>query len=361
MMKRLLIGLLCLLLAAAPAMADRAADAAQDITARVPPSSSQGTAASGGAAVVTSSAYGTAPGEEPVIPEEGQWPRLNVLGYLDEGEFVWEDPTNGVWRYCSSTLKVQIIRRATSSPKKLWFEAEVWSLDGGFDLCHAVEGKYVSAVDIQPSIASRNGCVLAINADQACIRWSYKSERVGVAIRDGQILWSRTGKDVTNSFPPLNNLVLYEDGNMEVYGTRERTAQEFIEMGAKHVLSFGPVLIRNGVIDKERIARCDRFPKSARTVIGMVEKGHYWVMMAEGETKGGNGSSILGMAELLLEKGCTVGFNLDGGRTSSIMFMGKQLCEVWGAPVQKKYARRTSELLYIGTSALVEGYQGTTY
>ena len=26
------------------------------------------------------------------------WPILNEAGYLDEGEFVYEDPENGIWR-----------------------------------------------------------------------------------------------------------------------------------------------------------------------------------------------------------------------------------------------------------------------
>ena len=29
---------------------------------------------------------------------EGDFPALNEAGFLDSGEFVWEDETNGVWR-----------------------------------------------------------------------------------------------------------------------------------------------------------------------------------------------------------------------------------------------------------------------
>ena len=44
--------------------------------------------------------------------EEGEFPALNDAGFLDSGEFVWEDETNGVWRYASQTLRVEIFRRA---------------------------------------------------------------------------------------------------------------------------------------------------------------------------------------------------------------------------------------------------------
>ena len=51
-------------------------------------------------------------------------------------------------------------------------------------------------------------------------------------------------------------------------------------------------------------------------------------------------------------------FNLDGGETACMCFMGKQINVVGGANNKAGNARRESEFLYIGTSSLVEGYLG---
>ena len=75
-------------------------------------------------------------------------------------------------------------------------------------------------------------------------------------------------------------------------------------------------------------------------------------MMLEGRIKRSTGDGIGFLAEKLLDKGCTVGFNLDGGDTSCIVFMGHQLCMMQNG---KKHlsSRRTSDILGVGTSELL--------
>ena len=58
-----------------------------------------------------------------VTTQDGSFPDLNAAGFMDEGEFVYQDATAGIWRYCSPTLKVEIIRHQTTSPKMVWYEA----------------------------------------------------------------------------------------------------------------------------------------------------------------------------------------------------------------------------------------------
>ena len=56
---------------------------------------------------------------------EGEFPELNEAGFLDDGEFVFEDPENGVWRYASDTLWIEIYRREQKAPDRVWYEAEI--------------------------------------------------------------------------------------------------------------------------------------------------------------------------------------------------------------------------------------------
>ena len=58
--------------------------------------------------------------------EKGEFPALNDAGFLDSGEFVWEDEENGVWRYASETLRIEIFRREQTKPARVWYEAEIF-------------------------------------------------------------------------------------------------------------------------------------------------------------------------------------------------------------------------------------------
>ena len=191
-------------------------------------------------------------------------------------------------------------------------------------------------------IAAKNGCVLAVNADEANNRWSKKDASVGVLLRDHKILWDKTKKSTYKGFPNLDNLVLYDDGRMEVYNNAEKTAQEFLDMGACHVLAFGPYLIRDGVLNEERCRIYDGSGSVARIAVGQIGEGHYMAIMCEGRTSASKGCTVWWLAQQMAARGCVTAFNLDGGRTASIEFMGKQICTVGAAPIKGGYARRAA-------------------
>ena len=293
---------------------------------------------------------------------EGEWPELNEDGFLDEGEFVYENPDAGLWRYCSETLKVEIIRYTQTEPlKEIWYEAEVWSREETFGFVTAVQGEHFRKVDWPETVCSKRGAVLAVNGDYASNRWGnmrYPKERykVGILIRDGEIQNTETKKSGNTSFPNLDTLAIYPDGSMEVHDSRELTAEEYLEKGAVHVLAFGPWLIRDGVM-RDNLKRFAVNTPNPRTALGMYEPGHYLAVMVEGRHRESKGCSLVQLAEMLQEKGCSQALNLDGGETSCILFMGKQICTVGNASSKYGYARKEPEFLAIGTSALVEGYE----
>ena len=291
---------------------------------------------------------------------ESDFPPLNDDGFLDEGEFVCEDPENGLWRYCSETLKVEIIRRNENADvPTVWYEAEVWSRKETFGLITAYQGEHFRRTDWPEPVCAKRGAVLAVNGDFACGRWANmryanKKYTVGIQIRDGEICNDRTQNSGSTAFPNMDTLALYPDGTMEVHDSKELTAEEYIERGATDVLSFGPWLLRDGQINE-----ClEKFNKSRapRTAVGMVEPGHWFAMMLEGRLKESKGGTIGYLAQKLKDRGCVNGFNLDGGETSCMLFMGKQINRVGGSHNRKGYARKAAEFLSIGTSALVEGY-----
>ena len=284
--------------------------------------------------------------------EAGAFPELNEDGFLEEDEFVYENPADGIWRYASAELKVEIYRRESQKPKEVWYEAEVWCAAGspGPRMVANDPEKWKTSTEYPYKLTRKTGTVLALSGDYAHVRAQQKA-RVGIVIRDGKIISDRTWKKNSKHFPNLDCLAIWPDGDMQVFYSDEKTAEEYLEEGAADVLSFGPWLIRDGELNE---AGLKQYGKSTaqRAAVGMVEKGHYFFMMLEGRIDRSKGAGIHFLAERLLEKGCTVGFNLDGGQTASIVFMGRQLCKMDNRN-RNLSSRKTSDLLGVGTSDLL--------
>ena len=96
--------------------------------------------------------------------------------------------------------------------------------------------------------------------------------------------------------------------------------------------------------------------KNPRCALGMVEPGHYVAILAEGRLKRSGGITVGYLAKMMREKGCVNAFNLDGGQTAVMVFMGKQLNQI-GKYDGKTNSRPTSEVLGIGTSDQVGVYE----
>lgn len=291
---------------------------------------------------------------ESAVPEIGAFPVLNEEGFLDVGEFVYINEDAGVWRYVDDALKVEIYRRIGQNQKgnkAIWYEAEVWSReDEVWQLFTNAEGKYMSQADKPYRVAQKNQLVLGINTDYAQSRYANRKNdnRIGIILRNGKEISDVTLKSTSKRWPPLDVLALYPDGNMEVYDSDEHTLQEYIDMGVQSTLAFGPYLIRDGVRNDADVSGMST-ANNPRTAIGMIEKGHTFAVMVEGRVEGSVGSNLEFLADLMAQKGCTTAFNLDGGRTACMVFMGEQISAVENGP----NARPTTELLGIGQSALV--------
>ena len=287
--------------------------------------------------------------------EKGEFPALNDAGFLDSGEFVWEDDENGVWRYASDTLRIEIFRRQQKQPARVWYEAEVFCAEGSAGprmIANDQEHwKNAASMEYPYKIARKYGTVLAISNDFGQLRLQQKKSRPGILIRDGKVWSDRTKKKGVKDFPNLDCLAIWPDGDMKVYYSNEKTAEEYLADGAIDVLAFGPILIRDGKLNEEALKKYGT-SHAQRTAVGMVEKGHYFFMMLEGRIKRSKGDGISFLAEKLQEKGCTLAFNLDGGETACIVFMGHQLCKLKD---RKKplSSRRTSDILGVGTSELL--------
>lgn len=289
-------------------------------------------------------------------------PALNAKGFLDEGEYIYSSEDEGLWIYVSQTSKVIIQRKYDATQPLTWFEADLYGdLDAG-EMLRTVQNdpEKMGKVRVDATeTAKKHNVVFAMNTDYYTYRVAVNNNRhTGIVIRDGRILYDDpyTEKQVTNSmFPNLDMLAFMPDGSLKVYHSWEKTAQEFIDEGVQTVYSFGPYLLLDGKVSERAYANNEN--KNPRCAIGMVEPGHYVAIMCEGRLKRSAGVTISYLAKMMRAKGCQVAFNMDGGQTAVMVFMGKQLNQIGAYDGGKTNSRPTSEVLGFGISEQVGTYE----
>ncbi len=148
---------------------------------------------------------------------------------------------------------------------------------------------------------------LAINGDFI----SYHNQ--GIAIRNGEVYRDDDGFEM---------LVLYSDGEMMGIMPNQITADTLIEDGAVQCWSYGPILVQNYVAYDDFTSRSSVLLNSPRTGIGMIEPGHYIIIVADGRREEYIGPTLTEFAQWFEDYGCRVAYNLEGGSASTLVFNG---------------------------------------
>ena len=191
--------------------------------------------------------------------------------------------------------------------------------------------------DTTSSIAREHNAILAINGDY------YGFRDAGYVMRGGYLYRELAANDQNQE-----DLVILEDGTLQILAEVDYTAQEMQEMGARDIFSFGPGLIIDGQISVREGEEVDRAQvTNPRTAIGVLSPLHYIFVVSDGRTDESVGLSLLELAQLMQDLGCTLAYNLDGGGSSTIWFNGKVLNRptTFGDKISE---RKVSDIIYIG-------------
>ena len=97
---------------------------------------------------------------------------------------------------------------------------------------------------------------------------------------------------------------------------------EILEMGIRWGVSFGPVLIRDGVPADPETLRSDLNPRSA---IGQREDGAILLLVVDGRQVVSMGATVSDMAGVMREFGAVNACNLDGGTSALLWYRGGYL------------------------------------
>lgn len=191
-----------------------------------------------------------------------------------------------------------------------------------------------NVTDKTSEIAREADAVLAVNGDY------YGARQSGYVIRNGVLY--------RDSASESEMLLIRTDGSFEIVSASAASAEELLSGGAWQVLCFGPGLVEDGEIAVEEGEEVGHAKASnPRTAIGMLNEGHYLFLVSDGRTGESEGLSLSELGELMAAMGCREAYNLDGGGSSTMVFLG----EVVNNPTtngKRVSERSVSDIVYVG-------------
>lgn len=137
-----------------------------------------------------------------------------------------------------------------------------------------------------------------------------------------------------------DSLVLYNDGTMVTFPKGTLNLKTELAKGVWQIWNFGPELLDGG-------QPMTKFHSSVtsvnpRTAIGYYEPGHYCLVVEDGRQPGySQGIQMKDWSLFFYNLGCKAAFNLDGGGSTQMAFMGKLV----NSPCSDY--RRVADMVYI--------------
>jgi exopolysaccharide biosynthesis protein len=269
--------------------------------------------------------------------------------YSESGEVVEINPDGLHWSYKSPVLGVSIEKLNSKNEDGeaiTCYIADIHIRDFSLLRSGFANGKPQGKPTQKPDkIAIQYKAVYAQNGD-----YYLTNPNSTMIIRDGVVYRKGKQYDDFMAFAP--------DGNMLVYHPGEITGDELLALGVKDTYNLGPILVEGGQIGKLKCTH-DFFGPNPRSGFGMVKPGHYIGIVVDAGTPKKRGHLRLPeFAQMFIDRGCVVAYNLDGGQSAAMVFMGKTLTNASTAPKNSGEGnwggqRSITDILYVGTSDLV--------
>lgn len=247
--------------------------------------------------------------------------------------------TSDDWNYSSDDMQVKIDKMQTGSGSDqiTYYVADVQLTDASSLRSALADNSFGTNITENTSeIAAANNAIFAINGDY----YGFRDD--GVIIRNGTVY---------RDDPVRDAMALFSDGTMKTYNETEVSSSELLAEGATNTLSFGPVLIQDGEIvsDFSSVKIDNNFGNHSiqdanpRTAIGMIAPNHYVFVVVDGRQDDSRGMTLAELADVMKGLGATEAYNLDGGGSSTMYFMGR----VVNNPLGRNQERGVSDILYL--------------
>lgn len=184
------------------------------------------------------------------------------------------------------------------------------------------------------AMAEENNAIFAVNGDY------YGFRDTGLIIRNGVLY-----RDTPRSSPDNQTLTVDSAGNLAVVTEDEVSGMELLKAGILQSFSFGPILVADGKTVNQATKTTSQ-SANPRTAIGQIAPLHYIFVVADGRSSESSGMTLSQLAQVFVDMGCTIAYNLDGGGSSSLWLNGKLINNPTNG--RKSGERSISDIIYIG-------------
>ncbi len=216
--------------------------------------------------------------------------------------------------YSSPTVSVDITthQEVINGYNQVWYVADIYVASVENFQTWAGEGSFTRMVQTpMEQIARETDSIICINGDYCNAQVQY-----GFYVRNGAVY---------NLTPTTCDIcVLYYDGRMVTYSPRKYKVDDILAESPYQVWKFGPRLLdENG----EPLSSFNTGEAVAignpRSAIGYYEPGHYCFVTVDGRhEEWSRGLTIEQFSQLFKDLGCKAAYNLDGGASATMAFMG---------------------------------------
>ena len=261
---------------------------------------------------------------EPELEPVAEFAQFDFPGMFTNGEV-----TKAKRTYKSANVAVNIEHHTSSGKyKQSFYVADIYVRSAEYLKCvFANDTVGQNELEKFESMSKRSNSIVSINTDF----YGFSRRAYGLVIRNGALY-----RDALN--PKDDMCIIFKDGTMQMYkaGTQLDCAALMNE-GAWQGFSFGPIL----VVDGKPVGNFADVSREARVALGYVEPGHYKFIVADGGQDDAKGFTYSGIADIAADAGCVLAYNLDGGQSAQMGFMGSY------ANTPEKGGRRVSDILIV--------------
>ena len=262
---------------------------------------------------------------------------------IEAGVSAADEATNGTFSsdsYRSDTASVAVTKHTSGSGSDAlaWFVADITVSDATIVRSAFARDEFGENIVADPSeIAEQAGAVLAINGDY------YGFRDTGIVIRNGVAYRDQGARQ---------GLAFYTDGSLRLYDETATSAAKLLAAGVWNTLSFGPGLVEagkviGGIDDVEIDTNFGNHSvqgRQPRTGVGMVADNHFLFVVVDGRSAGySRGVTMSEFAQLFVDLGAQVAYNLDGGGSATMIFNNALVND----PLGRGDERATSDILYV--------------
>ena len=183
-------------------------------------------------------------------------------------------------------------------------------------------------------MAEANNAIFAINGDY------YGFRDTGLIIRNGVLY-----RDIPENSLSDQSLTIDREGNFGIVDNNQASGTVLVEEGILQSFSFGPTLVLDGQVMATNDTTISQ-DENPRTAIGQISPLHYIFIVVDGRSDASDGMTLQQLAQVFVNRGAEVAYNLDGGGSSAMWFNGNLINNPTSG--RRDGERNISDIIYIG-------------